>query len=231
MNKNLVILAVTLLIALAQPNHAFGYSLPITESGLNSAKIRNQEREIQNLKNRVYQNDYVDPGTSTAKLIMEMSLQNAADEKLKEDIAKSVSAKLKKSQVSNCSDLMGEHSKYNKEIKKCECTDEYKEYKNKCIDKAEYSLEYCKESLGLNSRYDSNKDTCITNEVYCKEVMGDNARYLISEDRCECGDGFTAADGICIKEQSADNSEIQPERKFWHVSEKIASFFQKFKLW
>ncbi len=233
MNNNLVILAVTLLIALAQSNYVSAYSLPITESGLNSAKIRNQERELQNLKNQVYQKSYADPATSTAKLIMEMSLQNAADEKLKKEIEKDMSAKLKKSQAINCGDLMGDHSEYSKDLKKCECTDEYREYKNKCIDKAEYGLEYCKESLGLNSKYDSNKDTCVTNEAYCKEVMGDNSRYLISEGRCECDEGFILNEGLCVKEQSADNSEIQPDGKFasWHVSEKIVSFFQKFKLW
>lgn len=230
MTRKSILLSISLflLVNLIKTDYASASLLPITESGLNSAKTRNQEREIQNLKNQVYQKNYVDPGTSTANLIMEMSQQNAANEKLKEEIRAEMNTKTQKVQAINCSESLGENSRYNSDSKKCECIEEYKLYKNKCIDKLEYGNEYCKETLGINSRYDNENDKCLTNEDYCKEKMGYGAKYSIGNEQCECMDEFTLNDNICVEEKKEEAKiETRPDS----FSGRIVSFFQKLKFW
>lgn len=212
--------------------YTFAGYLPITESMSNSARIRTQEREMQNLKNQVYQKNYVDPNTSTANLIMEMDQQNKANEKLKDEIKEEMKNENQvknavKTITENCNESLGENSKYNQSLKKCECEDGYKLYKDKCIDKLEYGGEYCKETAGINYRYNLDEDNCITNEDYCKKTLGDNSKYLINEDECVCELEFTLTESNCVaEEQPKIKEETRPS-----IKEKIGRFFNKIKFW
>lgn len=230
MKRTLIILSISLFsfFGLIGNNYAFASLLPLTDSGLNSAKTRTQERELQNLKNRVNQNNYTNPTKSTTDLVMEMSQQNAANEKLKEEIRAEMNAKNQKTQAANCSESLGDNSKYNSDSKKCECAEEYKLYKNKCISKADYQDEYCKETIGINSKYDNENDKCLTNEDYCKEKLGYGARYSIGSEQCECTDGFAMNDNLCVEEKT---EEMKTETKSNGISGRIINFFQKLKFW
>lgn len=226
LNYNLIILF--LFFSPIEINYAFASVLPLTESGLRSAETRTQQRKIQNLKNQVYQNNYVDPSKSTSDLVMEMTMQNKADERLKQEIKDEMNASPKKTQTTDCGELLGENSKYNNESKKCECIEEYKLYGNKCMDKMEYGLEYCKETVGINSKYDSIKDACTTNEEYCREKLGNNAKYSIANDNCECADGVALIDNVCVEEKI---EQVETETKSGGISSRIVNFLQKFKFW
>jgi|GEM_PF-7062556 len=235
MKKKIIFLGLVFLaiVNLTTVNNAFASLLPLTEGGLNSANTRTQEREIQNLKNEVYQKKYVDPSTSTARMIMEMSLENAENEKLKEEIKNEINSQNRinqpvKTNEEICKTSIGENSKYNASLKKCECADEYKLYKNKCISKLEYGNEYCKETIGISSKYDSEKDKCLTNEDYCKEKLGYGSRYSIGNEQCECVDGFILTDNVCVEEKK---EEVKEESKLSNLSGIIFNFFQKLKFW
>lgn len=235
MKRTSIILSISLCspFCLIGNNYAFASLLPLTESGLNSAKTRTQEREIQNLKNQVNQNNYSNPTKSTTDLIMEMTQQNMANEKLKEEIMDEVESQKQISQPIKtkeeiCKDSMGDNSRYNSSSKKCECVEEYKLFKNKCLSKLEYGNEYCQETLGINSMYDNENDKCLTNEDYCKEKMGYGARYSIGDEQCQCADGFVLVDNSCAKEKK---EEIKIEPKPSSFSGRIINFFQKLKFW
>lgn len=209
MKRKLIFVGVVSLVFtnLITINIAFGYSSPI--------RIQNEIRDAKR------QQLYYDT----------MMMLGADDEK---ETGDSNQAKQPvKTNGDICKASMGENSQYNTLLKKCECVEKYKLYNNKCISKLEYGIEYCKETIGINSKYDSEKDSCTTNEDYCKEKLGDNSRYSIANDSCECIDGFILNENTCMNEKPNDINieQVETENKPLSFSKKIINIFQKLKFW
>jgi len=228
MKKNLLSLLITVfLVNLITVNIATALVQPYS----NSSDSRLRALESKQFYHGM--NEYESPGTKASRMVMEMTLENAKNERLKEEIKNEIASQNQikqpiKTSAEICKASMGEDSQYNTLLEKCECVDGYKSFKNKCIDKLEYGIEYCKETVGINSIYDAEKDVCITNEEYCKEKLGDNSKYSIANDQCECMTGFVLSDNICIEER-IDKVEI--ENKPVSISERFVNFLQKLRFW
>ena len=185
------------------------------------------ESRIRTLETESFNQDmesYESPASSTARLIMEMTAENAKKEEIKNEILNEIKTQEKATEkIKEC----GENYRYNFSLNECECEDEYKLYKDKCLEKLEYWNEYCKETLGINSIYNPDEDNCITNEDHCKKILGENSKYLISEDKCVCKLGFDLNENNCIAEKQPEIIKIENPG----IREKIGNFFNKLKFW
>lgn len=233
MKRNLLLLlAVAFLASLIKINTATALMQPYS---------RSDDSRLRALESKQFHhdvNEYESPETKMARMIMEMSLENAENEKLKEEIKNEMANQVQAKQPAKtneeiCKASIGENSQYNTLLKKCECAEEYKLYNNKCISKLEHGNKYCEETIGINSKYDSEKDSCTTNEDYCKEKLGDNSKYSIVNNQCECVDGFILNENTCIDEKpnSTKGEQLEIENKPLSLSERFANFFQKLKFW